>query len=1141
MKKCAIMTICLLGLAAAVGSVRSEIPASAVRMEALPQPVHFEAEATYTGVTFYPPWLADGRDAPWSTDVRIEDVYNRNDSLVSMEYGPDGKIYVAYDAISNASPVRYGTGVAWSEDQGLTWNNIVYSSTTYSVRYNEISVTDDGKIYVWGSLTGGSYTNVPVFMRSRIGWYNRPDTLYGWSGFTTLPYRVFPECVTWGGGGNLVLSQYTIDRTGTANDSVMIMFSQDTASFYSMTLRPSGGYPGMTSISVDVVGTDTILTHGIEYYDATGADWDVVCYLDTLNGSGGLYGWGTGNTEDDRYPSVFASGGYAYIAYQGEISTGDHDVMFSHSTDYGANWGGISDLTNNTINEIYPRLWGDGQRIGVAYVRGGNRIGFTYSIDNGITWLTTPELVDDNSTVAPAYHAVGLLYTPSYWYAAWLDSRNSGTDGIEIYTSRRHPGQGDITHRPSIITFDYTTGFWDQAYAMKYIEHRAASSIDDRLADAMTEASPSARIPVLVMLARQLKPDWLVPRAERMSKAERRDFVIRECRQLANDDQREILAYLDGKEREGRVSDIVSLWSTNTVAFHAEPGVIEEIARRGDIGYIGPDERVEIIGDARVSEPSVHRVSFTPEDSREICWGVAQINADDVWTGLGYTGAGVVVGHMDTGVNYNHRDLEDHVWDGGSSYPNHGYDYVNEDDDPMDDNGHGTATAGIVAGDGTRGSNTGVAPDAQIMALKCDGYATDMQQAIEFALDNGADLLSTSLGFSDPANSTKNWGRGQATTIYAAGLVWCVAAGNGDGAGGHYTVPQDICTPADAPSPYYAPNGGNSASIGVGATTVADEVDTYSSYGPTHWENTGSYNDYIYPPGLMKPDVAAPGSNCKSLDYSNINGYVTGIYGTSFAQPHVAGTVALMLERNPALTPRQIDSLLQETALDIEAAGRDNYAGAGRIDAYQAVLAISAGAKFAQLWVINQATATGFLVVTGITKDENQPWIVGINPVQFNVPINDSLAVWVSVDTTGQGLVSGNIYYDTLLIWSNTITDDNPERVPVILDMGLIGVDEGYELVTAPPVNVLAIIPNPFRNTVELAYALANRQMVRVAIYDASGKRVKMLQHGYQAAGDHAVVWSGTDDRGQPLAAGVYFARVEVGGKAATNKLILMR
>ena len=101
-----------------------------------------------------------------------------------------------------------------------------------------------------------------------------------------------------------------------------------------------------------------------------------------------------------------------------------------------------------------------------------------------------------------------------------------------------------------------------------------------------------------------------------------------------------------------------------------------------------------------------------------------------------------------------------------------------------------------------------------------------------------------------------------------------------------------------------------------------------------------------------------------------------------------------MLERAPGLTPRQIDSIIENHAvIDIETEGRDNLSGAGRIDALMAVNAVSPGYRAKTVWVINQLSATGILDVTGITKAQNQQWIVGITPTQFTVPIDDSVAV----------------------------------------------------------------------------------------------------------------------------------------------------
>ncbi|MEO0124271.1 MAG: T9SS type A sorting domain-containing protein [candidate division WOR-3 bacterium] len=397
-------------------------------------------ECINTGVSTVPPWLMY-RDPPWSAGVQVPDVYNRSDSMLSMAVGPNGRIYVAYTTNWNANPACAGFGIASSTNNGLTWDNRVYrvNNTAYTEFNPEIAVTNDGKIWLWGTLNGGTYINIPAFMRSRATCYNNPDSLFGFSIFN-IPYRFYPECVSWGNGNQLLFAQYTVDRPGD-NDSVFCIYSHDSAAWYGFTIRPPGGNPGMTSIGLDVSGTDTILIHAIEYFDATGNDWDVVWYLDTLNGSGYFYGWSTNNPNNDRYPSVYCNQGYAYIAIQADVGSGNNDILFNYSTDYGATWGTtLVNITNDPGNETYPRLHGIGSTVGCNYIYGGNTVRFNYSIWYGQdgTWQT-PEVVTDNASANNSYHATALLFTPAYVHSVWEDTRNSGTDGIEIYASRRDP------------------------------------------------------------------------------------------------------------------------------------------------------------------------------------------------------------------------------------------------------------------------------------------------------------------------------------------------------------------------------------------------------------------------------------------------------------------------------------------------------------------------------------------------------------------------------------------------------------------------------------------------------------------------------------------------------------------------------
>ncbi len=439
-----ILTLCIAGVAGIcfAGNL-GIVPAPAINVKIEPiQPVKLEVEVECirTEASTNPPWLAY-RDPPWSANVQVPDVYDRNDNTLSMAVGPDGRIYVAYTTLWNASPACAGFGLASSTDGGMTWDNRVYrvNNTAYSEFNPEITLTNDGKIWLWGTLNGGGYTNVPCWMRSSVYGYNNPDSLKGFLLFN-IPYRFYPECVSWGNGNQLLFAQYTVDRTG-SNDSVFCVFSYDSTNWWVFTFRPPGGNPGMTSIGLDVPGSDTILIHAIEYYDAAGSDWDVVWYLDTLNGSGNFYGWSTNNPLNDRYPSVFCTQGYAYIAMQSEVEAGNNDILFNYSTDYGASWNGtFVNLDSTALSATYPRLSGFATTIGCAYNYPGNAVvRFNYSVWNGQegTWQVTPEVISDSPTSNESYHTVALLWTPAYFHAAFEDQRNSGTDGIEIYTSRR--------------------------------------------------------------------------------------------------------------------------------------------------------------------------------------------------------------------------------------------------------------------------------------------------------------------------------------------------------------------------------------------------------------------------------------------------------------------------------------------------------------------------------------------------------------------------------------------------------------------------------------------------------------------------------------------------------------------------------
>ncbi len=484
-------------------------------------------------------------------------------------------------------------------------------------------------------------------------------------------------------------------------------------------------------------------------------------------------------------------------------------------------------------------------------------------------------------------------------------------------------------------------------------------------------------LPVYAVLVEQVDPKSLVAETRNLSKKEARRHVIQVLKTVARESQRDLLRYLHTQEQLGKASRIQPLWITNVVAFEATPEVIQAVAQRPDVALVkyDPPRPVLLEGTPPKAAPTVvDQVRTLATGTRSIAWGVSQINAPAVWD-QGITGQGVVVGILDTGVNYNHVDLADHVWtnpgeipgngidDDGNGYVDdiHGYDFFNNDGDPMDDQGHGTHCAGSVAGDGTAGTQTGVAPDAQIMALKIlnasgGGSEAGAWNGVQYALDNGADVLSASIGWCHRYNPNRQQWRQVADNVLAAGVVWVAAAGNEGNLSDPYNscpdaAPDNVDTPGDIPSPWKHPdqasngsNGTQSSVITVGATDSNDNIASFSSRGGVTWVGVSGYNDYPYvgptgKKGLIKPDVSAPGVNITSLDYSTNNGY-TIKSGTSMATPHVAGVVALMLSKNPNITPVDVDSILEITSIDLGITGKDTAYGTGRVDALAAVNAV---------------------------------------------------------------------------------------------------------------------------------------------------------------------------------------------------------
>jgi hypothetical protein len=273
-------------------------------------------------------------------------------------------------------------------------------------------------------------------------------------------------------------------------------------------------------------------------------------------------------------------------------------------------------------------------------------------------------------------------------------------------------------------------------------------------------------------------------------------------------------------------------------------------------------------------------------------WGNDLVNAPEAWA-RGYRGQGIIVAVVDTGVDYNHADLDANIWtntreiagngidDDRNGYIDdvRGWDFVQGDNDAMDVEGHGTHVAGTIAAENNGVGNTGVAYGARIMPVRVlngsgSGTTVDIARGIRYAADNGARVINLSLGggySADIANAV--------TYASQRGAVVVMASGN-DGAA----------------VPGYPAQLATTTGIAVGAVDRFKQAATFSNAA-----GTNSAMQYVVAPGV---DVYS----------TQLGGGYKLLSGTSMATPHVAGVVALMLSANPNLTAAQVRSILTSTA-----------------------------------------------------------------------------------------------------------------------------------------------------------------------------------------------------------------------------------
>jgi hypothetical protein len=307
-------------------------------------------------------------------------------------------------------------------------------------------------------------------------------------------------------------------------------------------------------------------------------------------------------------------------------------------------------------------------------------------------------------------------------------------------------------------------------------------------------------------------------------------------------------------------------------------------------------------------------------------WGFQQttdadIDAPEAWS-LRTDASQMVVAVIDTGTQYTHPDLVANIWTNPGEIPNngldddgngyvddvHGYDWVNLDGDPSDDNGHGTHCSGTLGACSDNGLGVaGTCWKVQIMVLKFlgatgSGSIANAILAVEYALDNGAHLLSNSWGCYCSANDVQGL-RDAVAAAGEAGLLFVAAAGNAS---------QD-----NDQVPYYPASFALPSVFSIAASNPSD--------GRASFSNWGAHSVHL----------AAPGESIYSTWISSAYMYSSG---TSMACPHAAGAVALVAAQCPAATLVEVKQHIMDTA-DPSPAFTGLIASNGRLNLRNALLA----------------------------------------------------------------------------------------------------------------------------------------------------------------------------------------------------------
>ncbi|MFI5237477.1 MAG: S8 family serine peptidase [Ignavibacteriales bacterium] len=710
------------------------------------------------------------------------------------------------------------------------------------------------------------------------------------------------------------------------------------------------------------------------------------------------------------------------------------------------------------------------------------------------------------------------------------------------------------------------------------------SKINPYLQTVLLDAASNEFVNVYATFTKQYSFEDLREQTSFLPRKQRQKEVVKILREYAAAHQQIVRNYLESAKSQNQVSKIDVLWAANTIVFSAVPEVIYYLAENfEEIKEIRFDPVFDQSLLIDPTETTQTNYPPNPGDNPAPQPGLVLINAPAVWA-AGDSGSGVLAANHDSGCFWAHPDLINNIWhnlgedfdtDGktiewnGSSWifdPGDvngvdndangyvddflGWDFEFNDNNPGPNGTHGTNTAGLICGDGTNGTQTGVAPRAKLINCRLGGESSTWL-AIQYSVAAGVDVITSSHSYKWYFSPQPNYPMHRQLTDFelAAGVVHTNSTSNDGNNLGSAPIPYNIAAPGNSPPAWIHPDqtlvGGLSSIVGVGNVNATTDIIVSSSpYGPAAWEDIQAihpsypytmplgYQDYPYETlpgsiGLLKPDVSAPGNGTTT---TNDGGGYAGFSGTSGATPHVCGTVALLLSVNPNLTPADVSMILQTTSVEKGTPGKDPRYGAGRIDAYQAYLmALSMIPVELSSFIASANENSVTLNWTTATETNNSGYVI-----ERKTPLDER---WKQV-----GFVPG--FGTTTESKSYTFKDIN-------LDMGLysyrlkqIDFDGTFEYsnevfaeVNAPKNYVLMQnYPNPFNPSTTIEFSIPQTSNVIVEVYNIVGELVASLVNQTLEAGYHRLNFNASN-----LPSGTYIYQLKANGHFETKKMVLLK